>query len=175
MADSVLFIIGASGVGKTAAVTRLCADPEFPGVCHFFDSIGVPTEEEMRRVYGSGEAWQAAATHRWIERIARERAPIAVLEGQARPSVIREAAAVHGLNDWRILLLDCAPEVRTRRLETLRGQPELASERMERWAAYLRGQADALSLPIIDTSDITIEEVVSQMRSHLRELDTRET
>ena len=46
MAEAALFIVGASGVGKTAVLEHLCAETEFDASCHFFDSVGVPTHEE---------------------------------------------------------------------------------------------------------------------------------
>jgi catechol 2,3-dioxygenase-like lactoylglutathione lyase family enzyme len=88
---ALLFVLGASGVGKTAAIKAL-ADRRLPGVCcYHFDSIGVPPAEEMVRDYGSGEQWQAAETDRWIGRLAGnpDRAEICVLEGQTRPSFVR--------------------------------------------------------------------------------------
>jgi hypothetical protein len=37
---------------------------------------------------------------------------------------------------------------------------------MDAWAAYLRGQADALGLPIIDTTRASPEAGVAQLRAH---------
>jgi hypothetical protein len=48
--------------------------------------------------------------------------------------------------------VNCDHDERNERLRGPRGQPELACARMDCWAAYLRGQADALGLPIIDSS-----------------------
>src|SRR5262245_13951133 len=66
----ILVVTGASGVGKTTAIRAL----ESRGVrgvrCHFFDSIGVPSEAEMIRDYGGPEQWQKAKTHWWIDRLA---------------------------------------------------------------------------------------------------------
>jgi hypothetical protein len=61
------------------------------------------------------------------------------------------------------LLLDCDSSIRRRRL-TERGQLDLATARMENWAAYLRGQADALGLPVLDTSKLCLEEVALRLR-----------
>jgi len=58
-----------------------------------------------------------------------------------------------------VVLLDCSPEVRAARLRGPRQQPELATDRMDAWAAYLRGQADALGLDVIDTSELSVEAV----------------
>jgi hypothetical protein len=35
------------------------------------------------------------------------------------------------------------------------------------WAAYLRGQADALDLPIINTSALTIEAATDALHAHI--------
>ena len=49
-------MVGASGVGKTAAVERLDSIPDFAGGCYFFDSLGVPPLEELQRMEESGES-----------------------------------------------------------------------------------------------------------------------
>jgi hypothetical protein len=41
---------------------------------------------------------------------------------------------------------------------------------MAHWAAYLRGQADALSLPVIDTSMLTVREAAAQLETIIRRL-----
>lgn len=158
MNPALLIVIGASGAGKTAAVRRLdvCNRPGLH--CYFFDSIGVPSEEEMVRDFGSGEGWQAAATRRWVDRLATETAPgeVSLLEGQTRPSFVRDALGPYTDLVTSIVLFDCAAEVRATRLAD-RGQPELNTPRMESWAAYLREQAGEFGLPIIDTTHLSIE------------------
>jgi hypothetical protein len=162
---SALFVIGASGAGKTAAVEAL-SSRHLPGVrCYFFDSVGVPSPAEMHRDWGSGERWQEEMTKRWIERLAAnaDSCEVAVLEGQTRPSFIARHLARAGISQARILLLDCTRAVRLERLRDLRGQPELASDRMDAWAAYLRGQADALGLRVLDTSAISAQTVADAL------------
>jgi hypothetical protein len=58
--------------------------------------------------------------------------------------------------------IDCTREVRKARL-VARGQPELATDDMHAWAAYLRGQAHALGLPVIDTSGLGIEQAIDAL------------
>ena len=167
---AILFVTGASGAGKTASVDALEARA-VPGVhCFHFDSIGVPGPAEMIRDYGSGEAWQAAATMRWVDRLLSEPVEIAVLDGQVRPSVVRAALQRAGSPPARIVLLDCTPEERERRLAGPRNQPELAGARMDAWAAYLRGQADALELPVIDTTSSSIDVVVDALLAEAERL-----
>jgi hypothetical protein len=137
--------------------------------CYYFDSIGVPTTEIMERDFGSDERWQADATVRWVERLAanHDAAQIAVLDGQTRPSFIQAAVARTHVRHTRIVLLDCDAHVRALRLTATRGQPELATPSMDAWAAYLRGQADALGLPVVDTTRRSVDAVADAIRCEL--------
>jgi hypothetical protein len=88
MNPAILFVIGASGAGKTAAVDAL-EQQNLSGVgCYHFDSIAVPSADVMEQEWGGGERWQDQMTRRWIERLATnaDRVQIAVLEGQTRSS-----------------------------------------------------------------------------------------
>lgn len=172
MKPAILFVIGASGAGKTAAVEAL-RSRRLPGVqCYFFDSIGVPSPAEMNREWGSGENWQEQMTKRWIERLAAnvDNCQVAVLDGQTRPSFIQPHLAPAGIRHARILLLDCTPAVRAQRLRDMRGQPELANDRMDAWAVYLRGQADALGLRVLDTSAVSVQEAANAVAEEVRAL-----
>ena len=151
---AILVLTGASGAGKTTLVTALRALGP-PGVgCYHFDSVGVPSPEEMTRLYGGGEQWQAAMTEQWIARLMGndDGVRVAVLDGQVRPSVVRHHMERLGARSWRIVLADCGHAERNARLHGPRGQPELATRDMDCWAAYLRGQADALGLHVLDTA-----------------------
>lgn len=172
---ALLVVTGASGVGKTTLVRGL-ERRGLPGVqCHYFDSIGVPTPEEMTRQYGGGEQWQRAMTRQWMQRLAGCTPPgsLAVLDGQVRPSEVVEALAATPIPIVEILLVDCSHRQRDHRLRTLRSQPELATTEMAAWAAYLRGQADALRLPRLDTSAATIEAGIRLLVGHADRLLTR--
>jgi hypothetical protein len=169
----ILIITGASGVGKTAAVSALAAY-DIQGVkCFHFDSIGVPSPEAMQREHGGGEAWQAWATSKWLARLdaLSPEVRVAVLDGQTRPQFVFDAARRTPLaRQTHVVLFDCAAQVREARLRGLRQQPELANERMEHWAAYLRGQADALNLPIVDTGSMTLAESTQRLERIVRGL-----
>jgi len=162
MADHVVFLVGASGAGKTTVAECLRDDPTFEGVCYFFDSVGVPTAEEFAAMEDEGRSWQVETTHAWIERLAGTPGKLAILEGQTTPACVEEKAR-GTLASWQTILLDCTPGVRLERL-TARGRPKLANHQMDCWAAYLAGQADALHLPKIDTSEMTVEEVALEVR-----------
>jgi hypothetical protein len=173
MPVSIIVVTGASGAGKTVAVSALEAR-DVPGVqCFYFDSIGIPTADVMERDHGGPEGWQAWATNQWLARLAAlgSGVRVAVLDAQTRPSTV--FAAPGAGNSWypHVVLFDCSAEVRTARLCGPRGQPELATPRMDSWAAYLRGQADALGLPIVDTTDLTIGEAAQQLQELVRRLE----
>lgn len=159
-----IVLIGASGSGKTAVAERLEQRPPWTGHTHYFDSIGVPSAEEMAS-YGGGEGWQRWASQEWVRRLGDMHSPLELLEGQTRPSSLIPALAEFPGLHATILLLDCTASVRRHRLVELRGQVELANPTMDAWAAYLRGQADALGLSVIDTSDLTLDEVVAKVES----------
>jgi len=151
-------VTGASGVGKTTLVHALDAQ-RLPGLhCHYFDSVGVPSVTDVTAQFGSPQAWQQSTTERWVTSlVANETGDrVALLEGQMRPSEVRAAFARQGVSRGRILLVDCDHDARDARLRNERRQPELATPRMAAWAAYLRGQADALELPIFDTTHLTL-------------------
>jgi len=41
---------------------------------------------------------------------------------------------------------------------------------MECWPAYLRGQADALELPVVDTTNLGIDTVADELVVHVEQL-----
>ena len=108
-------------------------------------------------------------TTRWIARLTKDHDAgiIALLEGQTRPSFIQMALAQSTIQHSRIVLLDCSSDVRAARLRGPRMQPELATPQMDAWAVYLRGQADALRLPVMDTSQRSVEEVADELVNHI--------
>jgi hypothetical protein len=75
-----------------------------------------------------------------------------LFEGQMRIAFIREALACCSLDEARIILIDCNDEVRETRLRQERAQPELAHRRMRNWASYLREEARAADIEVLDTT-----------------------
>lgn len=169
---SILVVTGASGAGKTAAVDALEARA-LPAVrCFHFDSIGVPTAEAMQKDHGGPEQWQAWATRQWLTRLAALGGDVrvAVLDAQTRPTTVLGTAGAGASGGAHVVLLDCSSDVRAARLRGPRGQPQLVTDRMDSWAAYLRGQADALWLPVIDTTALSITEVARHLEVLVRRL-----
>ena len=168
MFKRILFVVGASGTGKTTALRQLEQRRLAAVLIRHFDSIGVPTAEAMALTHGGMDGWQACATAEWMRRLVQENGELFVIEGQTRPSFILDAA--HGQPGilLRILLLDCEAAVRAVRL---RARDESgAGESESGWAAYLRGQADALRLPAVDTTALTPAEVADRVQAELESL-----
>lgn len=160
------FITGASGAGKTTLVKGLeerYKDKKNWEFFHF-DSVGVPSAEEMKKQFGSGENWQRAMTHKWVEKILKEHTnkDYMFLEGQINIDFIREALKKHNLKNFKIVLLDCGEQEVVFRLERKRGQPELANQDMKNWAIFLRKQAQELGIPILDTTKLSQKETAER-------------
>lgn len=171
-APAVLVVVGASGAGKSTLMQALDALDLAGVVCHQFDAIGVPSADAMPERFGDGATWQAWALEEWMRRLARneEGAALAVLDAQVRPHAALEALRRHGVSRGRVLLVDCAYSERNARLRGPRGQPELATADMDCFAAYMRGQADALALPILDTTGRSTSSCLAELRQHVEEL-----
>jgi signal recognition particle receptor subunit beta len=161
-----IVVTGASGVGKTSAVNALDARGLAGVRCFYFDSIGVPSLEHMEREHGSGEAWQQWATTEWLARLESlgSEVRVAVLDGQTRPFFVLDAARASGQRVG-VVLLDCTDAQRDSRLVDGRNQPELATDRMANWAAYLRREAAALDVPIVDTTALSVQDVADRLQA----------
>ena len=167
---ALLVVVGASGAGKTTLVSLLAA-LELPGVgCYQFDTIGIPADDDPR--FANGAAFQDWALNAWVARLLHneDRVRVAVLDASVRPSAVRDALARHGVVHSDVVLVDCDYAERNDRLRGPRGQPELATPEMDCWAAYLRGQADALKLAVLDTTGMPPEEGVRQLRERVTAL-----
>lgn len=164
---TVYFITGASGVGKTTLVAQLkkkYANMTWPFL--HFDSIGVPSVEEMEKEFGSPSGWQEAKTHEWIDRLINEYHDEKVfLEGQVNLQFIHDGFAKHNFKNYKIILVDCDGEEMAYRLTHKRGQPELLTDDMKNWLKFLRSQAHELGAPVINTSNLSEEEVLKEFEN----------
>ena len=164
---AIVILTGASGAGKTTLTLKL-SELSIPGVeCINCDRVKV----EVPETADPSELQTAILLH-WISELSTKGSDIelAVLDTQIRPhraiAVLKQA----GIKQREIVLIDCDSVKRNARLRGARMQPELATARMDCWAAYLRGQADALNLPIIDTSEDSIDKSLENLTQLIRKL-----
>ena len=157
----IYFITGASGVGKTTLVNELKEKyHDNPWTFLHFDTIGVPPVEAMIEEFGSPSGWQESKTHEWIKRLIHEYDGEKIfLEGQVNLQFIRDGFAKHQFNNYRIILIDCSEAEMQKRLVQDRKQPELFNSHMMNWLKFLRTQANELNVTIIDSSNISTEEL----------------
>jgi MinD superfamily P-loop ATPase len=165
---TLIVLTGASGSGKTTLAQAIAARRGDEIDVHFFDSIGVPPEEQMIAQYGSGEGWQRATTIAWMHRLAPlvHRGGNVLFEGQTRFSFLNEAIAAAKIVRYRLILVDCDDATRTHRLVVARRQPELANPTMLSWARFLRDEAERGGHEILDTSASPVETCVEQVCRH---------
>ncbi len=168
---AVLVLTGASGSGKTS-LTQAIEALKIPGVaCFHCDSIYHDLPEEIR---SDGETAQDAILEHWLKRVlADPETEVAILETQIRPQRANRMLRKFAIVPHQVVLVECEHSEREARLRGARAQPELANPQMENWAAYLRGQADALGLAVIDTSEISVSNPVARLRGIVESLRER--
>jgi adenylate kinase family enzyme len=155
------FVIGASGSGKTSAVRELDKMGRADVKTFFFDTIGVPSEQEMIERWGSAAGWQRAMTVEWVRRMKEELENSNVLlDGQIRPSFITEACEINDVKPYKVILIDCSDGVRRARL-LQRGKPELAAEQMMEWGRYLLRETKKVGGEIINNDNLSVTETAA--------------
>lgn len=166
--NKVYFLIGASGAGKTTAAKELEKIRSDIRFC-YYDSIGVPTKEEMIKEYGSIENWQKVKTIKWLKDIKEKYLsdnPV-LLDGQTRPEFIQIACAESAIQNYQVILFDCTDDIRTARL-VARGQSELANKDMTNWANLLRTESKKYNYNIVDTSQVLLSDMASILEKALQ-------
>ncbi|MEO6077655.1 MAG: AAA family ATPase [Candidatus Andersenbacteria bacterium] len=167
----IVFITGASGVGKTTLVNNLQTKYLDNSTYHFehFDSNTVPSTEEMSKQFGSGEKWQETMTRQWVDKLIHNYSnkDVIIFEGQVNIRFIQEAFQKNNFTNYKIILVDSSEKSMITRLTHDRKQPELVTEDMKNWRIFLKNQAQEYSIPIIDTSEKTPDEVVKEFESTL--------
>lgn len=168
---AVLVLTGASGAGKTTMIKGLEA-MEISGIaCFNCDVIYHDLPKEIRN---DGLIAQDAILSHWVSHVLNySEIEVAVLDTQIRPHRARALLSKRGIVTTQIVLVECEQQERTKRLHGPRGQPELDTAQMENWAAYLRGQADALGLESINTSCVDRSASVAQLLKWAEDLRAR--
>jgi hypothetical protein len=131
-----------------------------------FDNIGVPSEQEMIAVYGSGSEWQKAMTYHWVKKLLNnfQDEKLVIFEGQVNLDFIVSAFAGFDFDRYKIILVHCENTVRHKHLHQDRNQPELVNDNMDNWSAFLKKQAIDKSALILDTTLMSKEEMVEQFK-----------
>lgn len=98
---------GASGVGKTTVLEALRREIEarhLPTLA--FDSLGVPTPEQMEAGWESGRGWQKAMTWHWVQTAKNvyRTHPLVVLEGSFDPQYAIAACTANRMRFSIVLL-----------------------------------------------------------------------
>jgi ABC-type taurine transport system ATPase subunit len=162
MSPAILVLTGASGAGKSTMMKGL-ESMNVPGVaCFECDRIYFELPPEVR---ADGAAAQDAILTHWVAQASGQRGlRLALLNTQIRPQRAQVLLTQLGVRSYQVVLVDCESEERNARLRGPRAQPELAIAQMDCWAAYLRGQADALGIEVIDTSRAASADAVARLR-----------
>ena len=164
---NVIFLTGASGAGKTTVLNAFKKDRSSSIACLHFDNIGVPSEADMIKVYGSGSEWQKAMTYHWVKKIMAEykNKELVILEGQVNLDFITDAFSGFNFTQYKVILVHCDNETRHQRLYQDRNQPELVNDQMDNWAEFLKKQAINKNIMILDTSLMNTEEMVINLNN----------
>ena len=166
----VIFLTGASGAGKTTLLNAFNTNSNDQSiVCLHFDSIGVPNVEEMINVYHSPSEWQKAMTYHWVKNIINhfQNKKMVVIEGQVNLDFITTAFSGYNMRKYKIILVHCDHARRHQRLHQDRNQPELINNDMDKWADFLKKQAEEKNIAILDTSLMNTTEMVSAFKEYI--------
>ncbi len=160
----IIFITGASGVGKTTCVEYMETKYADGAYAYFhFDSIGVPSAEEMAKI----ENWQKQATYQWVEKLIdrHEEGKVLIMEGSTSMEYIKEAFSDNEFAEYKMVLITCKEEDMVSRLIHERNQPDLVTDDMKNWRRYLYNQGIENDAVIIDTSTSSIDESVDRLKA----------
>jgi RNase adaptor protein for sRNA GlmZ degradation len=173
---NLLFLTGASGAGKTSTVEKLEQSYKDDIAYIHTDDFGVPSPEEMVRLYGGGNGYQRHIFKHWINycKLHLLDSSAIVIEGSFKPSIIIEGSKEEDILDYKVLLFDCDNSTRTERL-TRRGHPDIATPDMMRYAQILRTEAVDNNIPIVDTTYLTLNDTSDMVMSYLHLDDMNQT
>ncbi|MDQ8039107.1 MAG: GNAT family N-acetyltransferase [Rickettsiella sp.] len=167
---NIIFLTGASGAGKTTLLKAFSQLYPMHSMAYLhFDSIGVPSEAEMIEVYGSASEWQKAMTYHWANNLLShyKDKKLVILEGQVNLDFIVSAFQGFNFYQYQIVLVHCENAIRHKRLHQDRHQPELINDNMDNWADFLKKQAIDKKATILNTSSMSIEEMIEWLQKYI--------
>lgn len=166
-----IFILGASGSGKTTNVKNI--ETKYPDKYHFayFDQPKVPSVEEVQEKYGGWENWGIERTNEWVKKIKENYIEnrVTIFDVHTKPENIENACKDFDITDYVVILLDCLDDERKKRLIE-RGQPHLINDSLLEWAQFLRNEAINKNYIIINNTALTVEEGLKKVEEKVEEL-----
>jgi len=150
----IIFVLGASGSGKTTTVEYIESENPDKYFFAYFDQPKVPSEEEIEKQYGNWENWGIQRTNEWLDKIKnKNKDRVTIFDIQTKPENIENACKKFEITDYAIIILDCSNEERKKRLIE-RGQPNLINDSLFDWAQFLRDEACKNDYIIIDNTEL---------------------
>lgn len=166
-----IFILGASGSGKTTNVKNI--ETKHPGKYFFayFDQPKVPSGDEVKEQYGDWENWGIQRTNEWVSKIKNEyiENKVTIFDVHTKPINLENACRDFGITDYVVILLDCSDDERKERLME-RGQPHLINDSLLSWAQFLRDEGKKKGYIVIDNTDLIVEEGLKKVEEKVEEL-----
>src|SRR5690349_11251200 len=129
---AIIVLTGSSGAGKTTLLLKL-DDLQIPGLlCVNCDRVDLGLDKSI-----DSSDRQAAVLRHWVTQMKSHagKVDLAVLDTQIRPHRAIEVLQKEGIEDYKVVPVDCEPFKRNERLRNERQQPELVNHQMDCWAA----------------------------------------
>jgi adenylate kinase family enzyme len=170
---AILFMSGASGVGKTTLAQQIYERSLQDRLVWLHpDGFGVPSVAKMIQEAGSLERYQEKSTYRWVEYSLTHypHKSVVLIDSQSNLQFIQDALKHYQVQRSKVILMHCSQDQREQRLSQDRQQPELASDEMQKWADFLYQQALRLGVPILDTSATSFQESIAYVEAEISKL-----
>jgi dephospho-CoA kinase len=166
--EKIIFILGASGSGKTTTVENIESENPDKYFFAYFDQPKVPSEEEIKKEYKDWENWGIQRTNEWFNKIKnKSKNRVTIFDIQTKPTNIENACKKFDVTDYAIIILDCSDDERKKRLIE-RGQPYLINDSLLDWAQFLRNEANDNDYIIIDNTELTKKEGFQKVKEVLK-------